>query len=302
MARGSCYPVSRVLRLRPREATFEEDVLLRSLLHIAGKQKTVESPALNRLGVQPFRTVMARAVLNARPRRVAPGVADVVRAVERDGFVAIHDYLPQTTFEAVEREARALLASGQRTTLRHGCNALEQVDLVSNRDGAPATVGWLGGDDFLFGVFEALEHHPIRRLAGHRIVERLVQGEGDDVDPETQLHSDTYFSTHKAWLYVTDVRLENAPLSYVRGSHRLSLRQLGYVYRESVGENKGSRRISDEELGERRLEVLTCRKNTLVVANTFGFHKRLRGVPGEERIAVQMSVRAHPFRPRQDVS
>ncbi len=112
------------------------------------------------------------------------------------------------------------------------------------------------------------------------------------------MHSDIFFNTHKAWLYLRDVDTEIGPLVFVKGSHRLSLGQLGYLYQESVSRAKGSRRITPDELERLGLEetVLVCKANTLVIANTCGYHRRLRGEPGRERLALHWSVRLNPFR------
>ena len=136
----------------------------------------------------------------------------------------------------------------------------------------------------LHAILEAAEKRPLGYLAGHRVLERLIQGpvgEPED-DPETELHNDTYFSNHKAWLYLNDVEMENGPFVYVKRSHRLSPTQLYYVYRESCTRNQGARRVARDELERLGLQetIVTCPKNTLVIANVFGFHRRLRGRPG----------------------
>ncbi|HYE73615.1 MAG TPA: hypothetical protein VEF04_09790, partial [Blastocatellia bacterium] len=131
-----------------------------------------------------------------------------------------------------------------------------------------------------------------------RNIERLSQGPiNPQQDPESVLHSDIFFNSHKSWLYLTDVELEHGPLVFVKRSHRLSLKQLKFVYQESCHENRGSRRITQDELKSLGLEetVFTCPKNTLVIANTLGYHRRLRGEPGRVRYALHMQLRTNPF-------
>ena len=44
-------------------------------------------------------------------------------------------------------------------------------------------------------------------------LEHLIQGPAhESVDPESELHSDIFFTTHKVWFYLSDVRLESGPL------------------------------------------------------------------------------------------
>jgi hypothetical protein len=116
------------------------------------------------------------------------------------------------------------------------------------------------------------------------------------------LHIDTFFNTHKAWLYLSDVTAADGPFVYVPGSHRLDPRRLIGDYLGSLlpaPDYAGSRRIAAKELVARGLEekVYTCVANTLVIANTTGYHRRLKGRAGNVRMAVQLGCRFHPFRP-----
>jgi ectoine hydroxylase-related dioxygenase (phytanoyl-CoA dioxygenase family) len=110
---------------------------------------------------------------------------------------------------------------------------------------------------------------------------------------------DTFFSTHKLWLYLDDVNTENGPLVYVPGSHTLSRHRLRRDYWESRAANSVSRRIGPEELEARGLArtAMTCAANTLVVVDTCGYHCRSRGEPGQTRRALHMSFRFNPFAP-----
>ena len=116
-------------------------------------------------------------------------------------------------------------------------------------------------------------------------------------DPETNLHSDIFYHTHKAWLYLTDVTPRDAPLVFVRGSHKLSWPQTREIYRHSIDPKTPSRRITDAELRicGLREERFICERNTLVVANVCGYHRRSQGEPGGERVALHCSVRTQPF-------
>jgi hypothetical protein len=51
------------------------------------------------------------------------------------------------------------------------------------------------------------------RNAACTLVRSLTQGEDTGgQDPQTELHSDIYFTSHKAWFYLTDVTLASGPL------------------------------------------------------------------------------------------
>ena len=271
----------------------------RAFTRFFSADKTLPSRAMNRMGTQLARMVLARMMHNLRPARVDPSVAEHVATLERDGMLMIPDFLPLPAFEALRRSTEELCAREQAKVkvVKHGPNTLnvisgETVPLVDE-------LSSFYGDPRLPAIFDAVEHRPnIFASHAHRAIERLQQaGSAEQVDPETVLHSDTFFTTHKGWLYLTDVTLDDGPFVFVKRSHLLSRKLLSYAYRESCQQNHGSRRITPQELEDLHLEetVVTCPRNTFVMANTFGFHRRLRGKPGHERLGLHVSLRANPF-------
>ncbi len=260
--------------------------------------KTVESYVLNRMGAQVIRAVVARAIYNTRRAAEDRSVQEYVDELTRDGMVMIPNFLRQDQFENLRHEATQLLERPDKVILQHGPNRLEQVVIKEAERTACPAIAQFYDDPRFVGIMSAVEKRPLDATIGSRALEHLIQGPAGGHDPESDLHSDIFFNTHKAWLYLKDVDTEIGPLVFVKGSHRLSLGQLGYLYQESVSRSKGSRRITPEELLRLGLEetVLVCKANTLVIANTCGYHRRLRGEPGRERLALHWSVRLNPFR------
>ncbi|MCB0959941.1 MAG: phytanoyl-CoA dioxygenase family protein [Acidimicrobiales bacterium] len=272
-------------------------------LRAAGRRdKVVDDPLLNRCGIQVARTVAARA-RHAIGRRRPPADADVaswVRSLRREGLVVVEDFLATEAFEAVRSAATAALddPSLPRDHVAPGDNQLEVVWRSDLDERSRSTLDQLWCEPRLAAIATAAERASIAPGAGRCTLQRLVQRAGSD--HEAQLHVDTFYPTHKAWLYLTDVDLADGPLRYVARSHRLDPTVLRAVYRESVGLNGPSRRIADDEVRARGLRerVLTCTANTLVVADTSGYHGRHQGAPGAERVALHLEWRLDPFRRR----
>lgn len=270
-----------------------------ALTRFFSADKTITSPAMNRLGAQVARTVLARVMHNMRGAHVDSTVRDQVEALQHDGLVTIPNFLSPADFDEVRAKTEELWEREQANlkTINFGPNT----SYILGQDKVPLAteLGKFYGDPRLPAILEAVERRPNTfKHRAHRAVERLKQGGPPEAeDPETNLHSDIFFTTHKAWLYLTDVTPECGPLVFVKRSHLLSRKLLSYVYRESCGANTGSRRITKQELQDLGLEetVLTAPRNTLAVANTFGFHRRVRGVPGNERLALHVSLRTNPF-------
>jgi len=127
-------------------------------------------------------------------------------------------------------------------------------------------------------------------------------------DPQTRVHADTFHPTLKAFYFLEDVRLEDGPFCYVRGSHRLTPGRLAWEQAESLRRAasedvltaRGSPRAAPadlEAMGFAPPAPLDCRANTLVVADTFGFHARGVAQLSRPRLELSFYSRRNPFLP-----
>jgi hypothetical protein len=127
-------------------------------------------------------------------------------------------------------------------------------------------------------------------------------------DPQTNLHADTFHPTVKAWLFLTDVAADEGPFVFVPGSHLMTDKRLAWEQEMSIraGENsdrysaRGSFRIRPDELarlglGEPRAFAVPA--NTLVVADTVGFHARGLSLRASKRVEIWAYGRRNPFLP-----
>jgi Phytanoyl-CoA dioxygenase (PhyH) len=269
---------------------------------IFSDEKIIASRPLNLMGVQVLRTVGARLVHRTRAIDVLPGVEDKVRLVEREGVVLWPNFLPPDQFNALRDECLGLAGRHQGSYVREsGPNRDARVLASSLELGrVPALVRFLN-DLRLKALLEGAERRRLGDLVRYAKIEHLTQGKDTGKqDPQTELHSDIYFTSHKAWFYLTDVTLASGPLAFVKGTHLLTPSRLYRVYEHSVAMKPGdepSRRVKPDEIASLPEEtVVVCPANTLVVANTCGYHRRRQGVAGQERCSIHLEVRANPFR------
>lgn len=133
------------------------------------------------------------------------------------------------------------------------------------------------------------------------------QGVGAD-DPQCAIHSDTFHSTAKAWFFLHDVGSDDGPFFYVPGSHRLTPERLAWERAQSIAASRhdmrdhaeGSFRIAREDLTALGLPApmpVTVKANTLVVADTFGFHGRTPSPGATQRVELYSTLRRNPFLP-----
>lgn len=260
---------------------------------------------LNRAGVHVARITLAYGLTRIRHALLA-GLASPPdrRAFQRDGYLAKENFLPLDLFTAVEREARGY--RGKARSCYQGDTVTRRV-LLDHETLArlPACASLVRNRRFrrLIKYCAARNHAPliyIQRIENHAI-------DGGD-DPQRILHSDTFHPTVKAWLFLDDVDEGNGPFTYVPGSHRLSWRRLGWEYRKSISwrelqdpySKKGSLRLTDSErrdLGLGEPVRHRVRRNTLIIANTHGFHCRGHAAQAMPRLEIWVYSRTNPFNP-----
>lgn len=269
------------------------------VLDILSMKKMSNIWLLNKLGAQPFRIWLAEKRYKLRGRKVSDEIRPYIDELDREGIVVISDFFPQEEFELLEKQCYEALDEGFRDMKRQdGPNVISSIG--RNNLEKYARIAAALDNKKVLEIFCAAERRQFSTNQYTRSMHCLEQGaDNGTVDPETMLHEDTFFNTHKAWLYITDVTFDNAPFVFVKGSHRNDVtKRKGKSYKYTLSKERvQSRRISTEELNELGLEETsyTATKNTLVIANTLGFHRRLRGIDGHRRIALDYSARFNPF-------
>jgi len=134
-----------------------------------------------------------------------------------------------------------------------------------------------------------------------------IGGSKED-DPQKYFHSDTFHPTMKAWLFLEDVPPEKGPFEYIQGSNSLNWQRIKWEYRQSLGvreegaqyARRGSLRVDEStagEMGYGPVKSFSVKQNTLVVADTFGFHRRGEAASNSTRLSMAFSNRINPFLP-----
>jgi Phytanoyl-CoA dioxygenase (PhyH) len=269
---------------------------LGQLRRLFSDDKIGDSRALNLAGAQPLRAILARLLYKVRPGSQDPLMAELVR----NGIVLIEDFLQPTLFAAVEREADELMTTTDPTwVILSGTTEVRRHSLANVDPGPfPQLEQWR--TDHRVGTLaaEAERWSYPKSWDGGALLEHLTLGDRSEPNGDTELHIDTFFNTHKLWLYLDDVSETNGAFVYVPGSHLLDRTRLRYEYLESITTNQKSRRVSREEVRNRDLKplVFACRRNTLILANTCGYHSRSVGAPGASRRSLHKEYRYNPFK------
>jgi hypothetical protein len=265
----------------------------------------IGSQWLNARGLHVARVRLAAGLCARRRRRLAGKVRpDWREAFDRDGFVAIPDIVPQAEFPALR--AALLSYEGRAREMRQGDAITRRMAIDPAMLAAiPALRALLERDDVV-----ALFHYVagFRTTPLHYIQTIVSHFEGNEPDPQETLHADSFHSSLKAWLFLNPVSDEEGPFTYVRGSHRFTPERLDWERRRSLSDPRaidrlsarGSPRVPSQELAAMKLgeaEALAVAGNTLVVADTVGFHARGVSLSPGERVEIWSYARRNPFLP-----
>ncbi|MFL5267124.1 MAG: phytanoyl-CoA dioxygenase family protein [Stellaceae bacterium] len=265
----------------------------------------IGSRRLNQWGLHAGRVTLAHRLARARRRKLANLVAPQDRdAFARDGFVVRPNFLPAEQFAVLLAQVKAY--RGPLREISEGDTVLRKIALDKK------ALADLPG---LNAVLRSPDWQGLIRYVGSRDAEPVVWVQSilrhacpGPADPQTVLHADTFHPTVKAWLFLTDVAEEAGPFTYVPGSHRLSPERLDWERRMSLAARhspnaeirQGSFRIDQAELpslGLPQPRSFAVPGNTLVVADTFGFHARGPSNRPSLRVEIWAYGRRSPFLP-----
>lgn len=265
----------------------------------------IGSPRLNAMGLHALRVQMAHAATTYRRKALASSVFPTDKEIfDRDGVVEIRNFLPADLFEDLRDQIRDYRGPARETV---------QGDTITRR---------LALDPVAKTAIPAFAHfqdHPrwralARYVAGYNLepllyLQSILPRRHEAApDPQLEFHSDTFHPSMKAWLFLKDVEMETGPFAYVKGSHRLTAARLAWERERSVNARngtcrlsaRGSFRVSRVDLERMKLPgptLFAVPANTLVVADTVGFHARTLATRPATRVEIWAYGRRNPFRP-----
>ncbi len=267
------------------------------------RNAVIGSRRLNQWGVHAARVRLAYRLAQARRRKLAGLVSETDRAAfDRDGFVLRPNFLPAEQFAALVAQVRAY--RGPLREISEGDTIMRKIALDGRALAALPALG---------AVLQSRQWRGLVRYAGSRDAEPVVWVQSilrhacaGPADPQTFMHADTFHPTVKAWLFLTDVAEDAGPFTYVPGSHRLTAQRLEWERRMSISarnspnaeDRQGSFRIDPANLASLGLpqpRVFAVPANTLIVADTFGFHARGPSERPSLRVEIWAYGRRSPF-------
>ena len=264
---------------------------------------------LNEHGLHTARVAAAWRLAEARRRRLARLIsAEDRRQLDADGFIVKRDFLPPDVFADLVAQVRDLRAPAREIT--EGDTITRHIALdPAALDRVPAARRLLD-----LPLYRNLLRYAGSSAAAPMVcIQTVLAGAiagppAPPPDPQRDLHTDTFHPTVKAWLFLTDVEPDAMPFVYVPGSHRLTPQRLEWERAMSIAASRKAgeteqrliRAISPATLPELGLpppRAISAPANTLIVADTFGFHARGASARPTTRVEIWALGRRNPFLP-----
>jgi hypothetical protein len=228
------------------------------------------------------------------------------RQYHEQGFLKIENVLPIDDFNRVREEIVGFNGDLRRMVQGDTHTYQGLLDTATLKQ-MPATRKLLTGQRFLNTMMYGGYAYKHPMFFAHCILNGAAEGSTHG-DPQKDFHADTFHPTMKAWLFLDDVSADNGPFQYVPGSHRPTRTRLQWDHENAVAgrdlansyARRGSFRVSPSELKARGFPdpvAFDVPANTLVMADTYGFHRRGDARPGSSRLAIYAYSRANPFNP-----
>ena len=271
-----------------------------------GSNPVLGSARLNRMGLHRWRVAQAHAASERRRARLATRLrTEETAQFEEKGFVVRENALPADIYARLVEELQTVPRPAWE--MRQGHAVTRIMPLPGQDDGSAAAAA----RRFLISPeIRALIGYVAGRAGGYNPAIQTIANHPDPANPDPQntLHSDTFHPTAKFWLFMHDVAADEGPFSFVEGSHRLTPQRLEWEYEQSMlataagnaHHASGSFRSTEADMaafGYGPLITLPVKGNTLVVADTYGFHRRTPTDRPTVRTELHAMLRRNPFLP-----
>ncbi|MEQ1766090.1 MAG: phytanoyl-CoA dioxygenase family protein [Methylotenera sp.] len=260
---------------------------------------------LNRLGLHVLRVQCAATLANLRRLFLSKYLAKEKQLeYQQNGFIRDFEFLDTLEFLALKKEV--FESEWLLREMRQGDTVTRRVflDTISLVKQFPRLYAFINNPALLSRV------RYVAGVGGQPIfsIQAVFSEANETSDPQTVVHADTFHSNAKAWFFLETVSEDGGPLAYVCGSHRLTAQRLAWEKKQSITAKnhpviyhaRGSFRALDEDLREMHLpqpEKMSVPANTLVVADTMGFHCRSVSNKPTCRVEIYATLRRNPFLP-----
>jgi len=279
-------------------------------------ERIIPSFFLNIFGLQVFRYVAAKVIYNLKYFNSIKNIA--AEEVKKKGYFLIDNFLDKNSYNLVKLEFNKIISSDLSTNIQNEGTIYLSCKIDNTFAENFPNIFKLFKNSKIRDNFEVCEGK--KNIDIYCRLERIYLNDPSIEDITKNYHYDTFHNTFKAWLYLTDVKLENGPLVIIPGSSSFSLQRLLFEFIESVNFSLGKLigKIKDYRDGDKNIfsaknyqyfrianskknlldsiaKYFICNENTLVFVNTHALHRRGDALVGKNRDSIHFYTRTNPF-------
>tara|TARA_B100000674_G_C37953096_1_gene968232 strand:+ start:758 stop:1606 length:849 start_codon:yes stop_codon:yes gene_type:complete len=279
---------------------------MKSIKLIFSGEKCINSKILNILGIQSFRYLFSKFLyfikflILKRKNHLR---------IYQDGFDIQKEFLDKENFDNVRKEYHDVINNPKYSTKILQTNKhkesveITSVDIDEKIKKDYPNLYNLKFNDKIRDFFINCEQKKDVKVYIH--LEKIETINSLNLDSQKKYHYDTFYNTFKAWLYIDDVKLEDGPFFYIKNSHKVSLKRfiIEWIFSILFAFNKNidaSFRYGNSSKNQKTLNSIAKKfygnKNTFIMANTHGLHRRGDSELNTIRNTIHFYSRENPFK------
>ena len=269
-----------------------------SVYRFFSQDQILHSKILNNFFLQSYRFNLAREKINSRQKRLLKNIDDKeildhFSALKKDGILIIKNFLDQKSLDEIESFYNSTNLAGKTSLNKFRLRGADYLD-GNLSENLPKTFSFILGN-------KIIKHLPKLYLGNTAENQywrlKFIKDIPGMMDENCNNHSDTFHNTLKIWIYLEDIEKDEDTLKYWKKSH-LPNHILDKYRIKKLVEGVGSPRAENQLMESLRFNLFNekIKKNTLVMADTSGFHYR-NFAKGKDlwRGTIFTSIRINPF-------
>ncbi len=274
------------------------------ILSIFSSKKCLDSLLLNILGVQPLRYCLSKILYNTK---LLIKRNNSFKNFRKYGYDYKENFLENNDFEKIKNEFNEAINNSQlanQTEQIHGVydHGIKYTTMPINKNiqNLYPNLYKITQNEFIKNYFEKNEQK--KNIQIFCRLERIMVKDIDIPDPNKDYHYDTFHNTFKAWLFISDVKEEDGPFSFIPYSHKFSIKRILKEWKYSIlfciKKIDGSFRDQNKNKSQTDSKAIKfiVNKNTFVMANTHSLHRRGDAKKNTVRDSIQFWTRENPFK------
>ena len=284
--------------------------------YFVSKNHILPSPTANKIGLPVVRTFLSDVLIKLRRFKNCRPKSIYEKQLLNDGIVVIPNFLPPQEFIQLKAEYNQIISSSKKLKIVEKGSVKIQIHPMTNQEVKkfPMMENLSRNKELIRLVSVGEGINPVEQIKNFDLEDSFFGDPKYDTDQNVLFHSDVHFDSHKILYYISDVSEEEAPFIYCKKSHKNNFQRLWYeLMRGQLNDShKNSYRIENhldkkffanyfKKLMNNKYKVIAP-KNTLIIANVHGFHKRGEANKDKKRSIIRIPYRYNPLGPSKSIS